>query len=47
MPGYEESIGYNPGNFVRDKDAVSSALMLAEAAAYYKKRGKRFKRCFR
>lgn len=38
--GYEESIGYNAGNFVRDKDAVSSALLLAEAAGYYKKKGK-------
>lgn len=34
--GYEESIGYNPGVFVRDKDAVSSALLLAEMAGYYK-----------
>lgn len=42
--GYEESIGYNPGNFVRDKDAVSSALLLAEAAAYYKKQGKTLKK---
>lgn len=38
--GYEESIGYNPGVFVRDKDAVSSALLLAEMAGYYKKQGK-------
>lgn len=36
--GYEESIGYVIGTFVRDKDAVSAALMLAEAAAYYKKK---------
>ena len=35
--GYEESIGYNRGSFVRDKDAVSSAMLLAEAAGYYKK----------
>ncbi len=41
--GYEESIGYNAGNFVRDKDAVSSALLLAEAAAYYSKQGKTLK----
>lgn len=38
--GYEESIGYVIGTFVRDKDAVSASLMLAEAAAYYKKQGK-------
>lgn len=38
--GYEESIGYNPGIFVRDKDAVSSAMMLAEMAGFYKKQGK-------
>ena len=37
--GYEESIGYVIGTFVRDKDAVSASLMLAEAAAYYKKKG--------
>ena len=35
--GYEESIGYNHGAFVRDKDAVSSAMLLVEAAAFYKK----------
>lgn len=38
--GYEESIGYNAGNFVRDKDAVSAAVLLAEACGYYKKQGK-------
>ena len=38
--GYEESIGYNIGTFVRDKDGVSSALMLTEMAGYYKKQGK-------
>jgi phosphoglucomutase len=37
--GYEESIGYLTGNFVRDKDAVISALLVSEMAAYYKKRG--------
>lgn len=37
--GYEESIGYLTGNFVRDKDAVISALLITEMAAYYKKRG--------
>lgn len=38
--GYEESIGYNIGTFLRDKDGVSSSLMLTEMAAYYKKQGK-------
>ncbi|WP_055665276.1 phospho-sugar mutase [Desnuesiella massiliensis] len=38
--GYEESIGYVTGTFVRDKDGVSSAMLLCEAAAYYRKQGK-------
>lgn len=38
--GYEESIGYTTGTQVRDKDAVSSTMLLCEAAAYYKKQGK-------
>ncbi len=38
--GYEESIGYVYGTFVRDKDAVISAMLLAEAAGYYKTKGK-------
>ncbi|WP_251862192.1 phospho-sugar mutase [Clostridium sp. Marseille-Q2269] len=38
--GYEESIGYVTGTFVRDKDAVSSSMLLCEAAAYYKTKGK-------
>lgn len=38
--GYEESIGYNFGTFVRDKDGVTASLMLTEMAAYYKKQGK-------
>lgn len=37
--GYEESIGYLTGDFVRDKDAVISAMLIAEMAAYYKNRG--------
>ena len=37
--GYEESIGYLTGNFVRDKDAVMSAMLIVEMAAFYKKRG--------
>lgn len=38
--GYEESLGYNYGTFVRDKDAVSSVMMIVEMAAFYKKFGK-------
>mgnify|MGYP000554332385 FL=1 len=38
--GYEESIGFLTGDFVRDKDAVNSAMFLAEAAAYYRIKGK-------
>lgn len=38
--GYEESIGYTYGTHVRDKDAVVSAMVIAEMAAYYKKKGK-------
>lgn len=34
--GYEESYGYLIGDFVRDKDAVQAAMMIAEEAAYYK-----------
>ena len=37
--GYEESYGYLIGDFVRDKDAVQAAVMIAEAAAYYKRQG--------
>lgn len=38
--GFEESIGYNYKDFVRDKDAVNSAMLIAEMTAYYKKKGK-------
>jgi len=38
--GYEESYGYLIGDFVRDKDAVQAAVMIAEAAAYYKCKNK-------
>jgi phosphoglucomutase len=34
--GYEESYGYLMGDFVRDKDAVQTCLLIAEVAAYYK-----------
>lgn len=37
--GYEESYGYLVGDFVRDKDAVQTAMLTAEMIAYYKDRG--------
>lgn len=37
--GYEESIGCAPGEAVRDKDGVCCAMLVAEMAAYYKKKG--------
>ncbi|MDO9573682.1 MAG: phospho-sugar mutase, partial [Candidatus Contubernalis sp.] len=37
--GYEESIGYLTGDFVRDKDAVISAMLISEMAAYYLNNG--------
>lgn len=38
--GYEESYGYLPGTYARDKDAVATSLLIAEMAAYYKAQGK-------
>ncbi|MFR6599244.1 MAG: phospho-sugar mutase, partial [Finegoldia magna] len=32
--------GYSYGTFVRDKDAVSSSMMISEMLAFYKKQGK-------
>lgn len=40
--GGEESYGYMIGDFVRDKDAIASGVMLAEAAAWAKSRGSSF-----
>ena len=37
--GYEESYGYLAGDFVRDKDGVSSSMLICEMAAYYKSQG--------
>jgi len=37
--GYEESNGFLLGDFVRDKDAVQAALLIAEMSAYYKTLG--------
>ncbi len=36
--GYEESYGYLMGDFCRDKDAVTSSMMIAEMAAHYRSR---------
>ena len=36
---YEESYGYMTGDYVRDKDAVTAAMLVAEMAAYYSNRG--------
>lgn len=38
--GFEESYGYLSGGFVRDKDAVIAATLIAEMALYYKTQGK-------
>ncbi len=37
---YEESYGYMMGDYVRDKDAVTASMMIAEMAAYYYDKGK-------
>ena len=36
---FEESYGYMMGNYVRDKDAVTASMMVAEMAAHYHKLG--------
>lgn len=38
--GGEESYGYLPGDFVRDKDGVSSCALVAEITAWAKEQGK-------
>ncbi len=38
--GYEESCGYLAGSHARDKDAICAVMLLCEAAAYYKEKGK-------
>ena len=35
--GFEESFGYLSGTDVRDKDGVNACMLIAEAAAWYKK----------
>ena len=36
---YEESYGYMMGDYVRDKDAVTASMMIAEMAAHYFEQG--------
>lgn len=38
--GYEESVGYAASVDIRDKDGISAGMLVAEAAAYYRKQGK-------
>lgn len=38
--GYEESVGYAASEEIRDKDGISAGMLVAEAAAYYRKQGK-------
>ncbi|WP_275373082.1 phospho-sugar mutase [Clostridium tertium] len=38
--GFEESYGYLAGDFVRDKDAVIAAMLIAEMTLFYKEKGK-------
>lgn len=40
---YEESYGYMVGDYVRDKDAVTASMMVAEMAAYYFDKGMNLK----
>ncbi len=38
--GFEESCGYLIGDYARDKDSIGAVMLLAEAASYYKSKGK-------
>ncbi len=42
IAGCEESYGYLIGDFVRDKDAISASVVIAEAAAWAKSQGSSF-----
>lgn len=37
--GFEESYGYLPGTYARDKDAVAASMLIAEMAAFYNLNG--------
>ena len=43
--GYEESYGYLAGTHAQDKDAVVSAMLICEMAAYFKNEERRFPMC--
>lgn len=36
---FEESIGYLPGSYLRDKDGIGTSVIVAEMAGYYLKQG--------
>lgn len=38
--GFEESYGYLAGDYVRDKDAVVTSMLICEMASFYKAQGK-------
>ena len=38
--GFEESYGYLTGTHIRDKDGISSSLVMCQMAAYWKQQGK-------
>ena len=38
--GYEESVGYAASVNIRDKDGISAGMLVAEAAAYYRRQGR-------
>ncbi len=38
--GFEESFGYMVGDYLRDKDSIGAAMVISEAASYYKEKGK-------
>ena len=40
LMGFEESIGYMMGDYVRDKDAVTASLLITEMGAYWFRQGK-------
>ena len=37
--GFEESVGYLTGAYVRDKDAVNAAMLICQMVGFYKKHG--------
>ena len=39
LMAFEESYGYMMGDYVRDKDAVTASMMIAEMAAHYYQKG--------